>query len=85
MRCPEADALTSESLDRNLDLSERLALRMHRMVCHSCRQFKKQLQFVRRSCQVLQEREQAQLESGPSLEPEVKERLKRLLDKNING
>lgn len=43
-QCQQASLLASESLDRKLSFSERMAMRMHQGVCAHCRRFAKQLQ-----------------------------------------
>lgn len=45
--CKETSALLSQALDRPLRLSERLALRAHLAVCAGCRNFGRQLDFMR--------------------------------------
>jgi hypothetical protein len=45
--CSEASRLASESLDRELTLSERWALRFHTAVCGNCRRFLRQLRTIR--------------------------------------
>ncbi|QDU59051.1 zf-HC2 domain-containing protein [Aeoliella mucimassa] len=46
--CKKATELASESLDRQLTASERWALRMHTLVCKSCRRAVRQLQALHR-------------------------------------
>jgi predicted anti-sigma-YlaC factor YlaD len=47
LNCKEASRLVSESLDRSLDLRERLALKMHLMMCSGCTQFSRQMAHLR--------------------------------------
>lgn len=47
LTCKEATRLCSEALDRNLDLRERLSLRMHLMMCKGCTNFEQQMQQLR--------------------------------------
>ena len=49
LHCDESSRLVSESLDRQLSLSERWAVRLHRIGCWSCRRLAKQLRFIK-SC-----------------------------------
>jgi hypothetical protein len=47
LHCEESSRLVSESLDRQLSFSERLAVRLHRIGCWSCRRLAQQLKFIR--------------------------------------
>ena len=50
LRCKEATHLLSEAQDRSLSLSERLQLKMHLAMCTGCRNFKGQMEFLRKAC-----------------------------------
>ncbi len=50
LRCKEVTRKLSESQDRELPLAERLQLEMHLAMCHGCRNFRKQLTFLRMAC-----------------------------------
>jgi hypothetical protein len=78
--CEEMSRLASESLDRDLDLMERIALRSHLLYCTACRRYRRQLERLRRAMRRLAD----SLEAGvppldPSLPDEVRERIKRAL------
>jgi hypothetical protein len=45
--CKEATELVSRSLDSPLDWRQRLGLRLHLLVCSLCREFRRQLLFLR--------------------------------------
>lgn len=47
LNCKEVTHLLSEAQDRKLTLGERLPLRMHLAICQGCRNFGKQLDFLR--------------------------------------
>lgn len=47
LNCKEATQLLSESLDRELSLSDRMNLKMHVMMCSGCRNFGRQMQVLR--------------------------------------
>jgi hypothetical protein len=47
--CRAASELASDSLDRDLTRGERLALRLHQLVCPPCRQLIAQFQTIRRA------------------------------------
>jgi len=51
LRCDESARLVSQSLDRDLSPSERWAVRLHAMICRSCRRYKKQLALIREAWQ----------------------------------
>lgn len=47
--CRAASELASDSLDRDLTRGERLALRLHQLVCPPCRHLIAQFQTIRRA------------------------------------
>ncbi|MBI4293015.1 MAG: hypothetical protein HY661_16205 [Betaproteobacteria bacterium] len=49
LTCKEASRLTSEELDRKLNVGQWLALRMHLKLCQGCTRVSRQLQFLRRA------------------------------------
>ena len=51
LSCKEVTHKLSESQDRELSLAERLQLEMHLAMCHGCRNFRKQMTFLRMACQ----------------------------------
>jgi hypothetical protein len=53
LNCREASRLVSQGLDRNLGFGERLALRVHLRICDGCDNFKKQVDFLRRTVKQL--------------------------------
>jgi hypothetical protein len=46
MNCRQATRLISESRDRALSLPEKLALKMHVMMCAGCKNFNLQVPFL---------------------------------------
>lgn len=76
--CEQASQLTSESFERSLGWHENAALRGHTLVCWSCRQFEKQLKFIRLAMQTSAQRETQEVESGPVLPNATKDKLKSL-------
>jgi predicted anti-sigma-YlaC factor YlaD len=50
MSCHEVTELASQSLDRDLTLGERVALRIHEAMCSGCRNFERQLKMLREIC-----------------------------------
>lgn len=47
--CKEAHRLVIEGQDRQLSLMERIALRVHLMMCGACRRFEAQMDFLRQA------------------------------------
>ncbi len=45
--CKHTSELLSQGQDRSLTLAERLRLGLHLMLCNSCRNFTRQLSFMR--------------------------------------
>jgi hypothetical protein len=46
LNCKEASRLISEGLDRDLDIGQRTALRLHLFICTACTRVKKQFAFL---------------------------------------
>lgn len=55
LTCKEATRLCSEELDRDLDLRERLTLRMHLLICTGCTNFRAHMQALRQASRALAE------------------------------
>ena len=53
LSCKEATQLVSQGMDRRLRVPERLALRLHLLICRGCRNFSRQAAFLRRALQRL--------------------------------
>lgn len=51
--CKDVSRLVSQGLDRELSLRERMALRLHFVICASCRNFDRQVHFLRRAIRQL--------------------------------
>ncbi|MCQ8118008.1 zf-HC2 domain-containing protein [Methylomonas rosea] len=60
--CRDITALVSRGLDKKLDLSERLAIGLHMMMCSGCRNFQSQSQFIRKAGQRYTEQLQKRLD-----------------------
>ena len=56
LTCKQATHLVSQGLDRRLGLAERLALRLHLLICDGCTNFSKQAAFLRRALSRLADR-----------------------------
>lgn len=49
LSCKEASRLISAGLDRDLDLGQRAALRLHLLLCTACTRVKAQFTFLHRA------------------------------------
>lgn len=47
--CKEVHRLVIEGQDRKLPLSQRIAVRVHLMMCGACRRFEAQMELLRRA------------------------------------
>jgi Putative zinc-finger len=56
LSCKDATRLVSEGLDRRLGFAERIALRLHLLLCDGCSRFKSQMVFLRRALARLADR-----------------------------
>jgi len=75
LSCRHASLLLSRAQDGPLTLSERLAMRMHLLICRSCRRFDRQLSLLRQTLRAFTERSrQGQPPMGP-LPPAERERI----------
>ncbi len=78
--CDGMTRLASESLDRDLNLLERLALRSHVLYCSACRRYLRQIRLLRDAMRHLL----TQVESGEpfpdtTLPDDARERIKQAL------
>ncbi|HEX6266657.1 MAG TPA: zf-HC2 domain-containing protein [Burkholderiales bacterium] len=53
LSCKEAAQLVSQGLDRRLGFFERVALRLHLVICGGCANFSKQVEILRKAMQRL--------------------------------
>jgi predicted anti-sigma-YlaC factor YlaD len=51
LNCKQAAALMSQGMDKELGLFQKMSLRAHLMMCKGCRNFNKQMAFLRQSIQ----------------------------------
>ncbi len=57
LNCHEVTHLVSRSLDRRLSWRERIAVRMHVLICAGCANFVRQMKFLRTAVQRLAQRD----------------------------
>ena len=55
LSCKETTRLVSQGLDRELAFGERVALRVHLVICLGCRRAGRQMAFLRRAVRELAE------------------------------
>ena len=65
LNCKETTALLSQGLDRPLQLGEKLNMQIHLATCEGCRNFKRQMAFLRNATSSLIE--QTRSENGENL------------------
>ena len=57
LSCKQATQLMSQKMDRKLGLAERMRLKLHVMMCGGCRNFGKQMDFLRATLRRLPQRD----------------------------
>lgn len=50
LKCKQAAELMSQELDRPLGLVERMALRLHLLICDACSNYRRQMVVLRDAC-----------------------------------
>lgn len=63
--CHDITVLVSQGLDKKLSVGERLAVRLHVMMCSRCRNFLSQSQFIRKAAQRYTEQLQQRTDKKP--------------------
>jgi hypothetical protein len=56
LNCKQATALMSQGMDKKLSVLQATSLRFHLMMCDGCRNFNKQMEFLRESIRRLPQR-----------------------------
>ncbi len=80
LTCKEAAQLLSDSLDRKLPLRQRIALRIHLLMCKLCPRFREQILFLKETLnQFRLEGEGERLLASDSLSAEARERIQRAI------
>jgi hypothetical protein len=78
--CKEVTRLVSESLDRELPLSQRIGVRIHLLMCKLCPEAKRQMLFIREAMRLFS-LESPAVELDASLSPEARDRIRHSLRK----
>ncbi len=80
--CKESVRLASESLDHDLSLGRRLALRFHLLLCPPCARYQRHLLFLSAAARRLEEQAlRGEVESA-RLSFEARQRMKGALEQN---
>ena len=74
--CKQAAELASQSQDRPLKLTERLALRFHTIGCKACLQYTQQLRVLRSVCERIDDDGAL---ASPQLADDARERIRQRL------
>lgn len=87
LRCKAVSQLVSESLDRDLPFRQRLAIRLHFMMCKYCFRYKKQLyalkDIIRHQAPTDEEREVGGLSLSSEARDRIKNSLRTKLDQGV--
>jgi hypothetical protein len=75
LSCEKSSRLLSDELERPLSRVERAALRIHLMLCHRCRRFRRHLQQLRAMAQHLTAGTLAGEDFLPPLSPAARARI----------
>jgi len=75
LTCKDASQLMSQSLDRRLGLFERVGLRFHLLICHSCQIAYRQLNFMHQLCKRIAAGSEDISSMQPGLSAEAQERI----------
>lgn len=75
LSCREASTLLSKAQDTPLGWPERLAIRMHLLICKSCRRFSHQLSLLRETLRAFTSRTQKGQSPSPPLSREERDRI----------
>ena len=73
--CREVTRLVSESLDRELPLSQRIGVKMHLFMCKLCPEVRRQMLFIREAIGRFSQEEMSP-ESDGFLSSEARDRIK---------
>jgi predicted anti-sigma-YlaC factor YlaD len=57
LNCKKAAALMSQGMDKELGVMQKMSLRFHLMMCSGCRNYRKQMEFLRQGCRKFPQRD----------------------------
>jgi hypothetical protein len=78
LTCKEVSELASQSLDRQLRLTERIGLRVHLMYCRLCSRYVRQLRFMHKATASIDQHEGSD-EGQSKLSTEARNRIRQRL------
>ena len=77
-RCQDVSRKVSQSMDVQLPLHQRMAIRIHLIMCRYCTRFRRQMLTIRKICQ-LKDQGQPTEKTPETLSKEAKKRVKEKL------
>jgi len=77
LSCKDVSLLISRSYDAKLTWRQRLAVRLHLLVCDACRRFEEQMRFLRRAGRAFVDRQPGGVNA--SLSPSARDRIRKSL------
>ena len=80
-KCNDTTELISENMDHTISVFKRWRMGFHLALCKYCREYKAQLETLRRMALGL-DKEVPDMVPQASLKPESRERIKRIIEKN---
>ena len=83
LTCKQTSDLISQGLDRHLPFSQRLGVRIHLLMCSTCRQYEKQLRFIRQATGKLSQDAESRGQAAPPLPAKARERIKSALKQKL--
>jgi len=84
LSCEQTSELLSRGLDQHLPFRQRMAVRIHVLMCRACTQYEKQLRFIRRATRRLSQGTEHGGQAATPLSPEARERIKNALKQNLD-
>lgn len=86
LSCKEVSVLVSESLDHKLPFRQRMAVRIHLLMCRFCARYRKQLLFLKEINRVYSLGEKDIWDTvSNALSPEARARIRHALNDHIHG
>ncbi len=84
LSCEQTSELLSRGLDQHLPFTQRMAIRIHLLMCRACSQYEKQLHFIRRAARRLSQATEHGDQAATPLSPEARERIRNTLKQNMD-
>jgi hypothetical protein len=76
LSCKRAAKLALQGLDRPLRLRERVALRLHTLLCRLCGRYRRQLDFLQHACEQAEEHVGLDIALTETARSRIREQLK---------